>query len=466
MAITANQNTNPHNNTAPVVLNNDNYTDPITLATEMQARQGLPKEMLDQVFTDCENLVKDSWLGFLDMFQMNVSVRTKAVNFIETETPDYVIDDDGAVARALEVFTIDWTKVQGHATGEDSFFFRVNDTIMVVDDVKREIGVITAVNKSANTFTAKTRNGSAWTIKTSNLSIDVLGSDHDRGSCGPEGLMELRKRKSRVLNLVVMKDAIKASAGKRFAFQYKDEVKWYDDNTVTLMKRLNKKIAKTLMLDIESKTGSAALAAGKHGTQGLFDNLEENGLLHTGYIDTVAALEAITTYWDGLGYSNKEFIAHVDTIQYRHLEVIAGEIAKAKGVELHVILDNKLNNYSQFGFTALNKDGYTIYFSKWSLTTGNSPFGKKRIKDQMPKGIIMPMGTVETVIEGRTMQVPYIFKVYLDDSLTNPNAPAGMMRTFLSGGYNGDGDCEYSKITKSTTVGIACVVPEAITLIK
>lgn len=466
MPITPNQNTNPHNNTAGVVLNNGNYTDPITLATEMQSREGIPKKILDQVFTDVEKLVTNSWLGFLDFFQHNVAVSTKTVNFVETETPDYVIDDDGAVTRATDVFTIDWTKVQGHVTGESNFFFRVNDTVMVVDDLIREVGVITAVDKSANTFTAKTRNGSAWTVKTSNISIDIIGSDHDRGSCGPEGLMELRKHKSKVLNLINMKDAIQASAGERYAFRYKDEVKWYDDNTVNLMVRLNKQIAKTLMLDIQSKTGSSAATAGKWGTQGLFDNLEENGLLQTGYIDSVAALEAITEYWDGLGYSNKEFIAHVDTKQFNHLEIIAGKIAKDKGVELHVILDNKLTNYSQFGFKSLSLGGYTIHFTRWSLTTGNSPLGKKRIKDQMPKGIIMPTGLVETVIEGRTMMVPYIFKVYLDESLTNRDAPAGMMRTYLTGGYNGDGDCEYSKISKSTTVGIACVVPEAITIIK
>ncbi len=463
MAITANNNTNPHNNTAPVVLNNDNYTDPITLATEMQSRVGLPKEMLDRVFTDCESLVKDSWLGFLDMFQMNVAVKTKAINFVETETPDYTIDDDGAVSRATDTFTIDFSQVEGHETGVDEFFFRVNDVVMIVDDVKRENGVITAIDKSAGTFVAKTRNGSAWTIKTSNLSIEIIGSDHDRGSCGPEGLMELRKRTSRVLNLITIKDAIKASAGKRWAFEYKDEVKWYDDNTITLMKRLNKTISKSLMLDIQSATGSAAATAGKWGTQGLFDNLEKNGLLHTGYITDVAHLEAITAYWDTLGYANKEFIAHVDNTQFKHLEVIAGQIMKNKGVVLNVNLDNKPNNYAQFGFTTLEKDGYTIHFSKWSLTTGNSPMGKKRIKDVMPKGIIMPMGTVETVIEGRTMQVPYIFKVYMDES---PIGPAGMVRTYLDGAYNGRGTCEYSEISKSTTVGIACVVPEAITMIK
>lgn len=464
MAIT-NTPQNPHNNTSPNVLRNDNYTDPVTLAAEMQSRQGLPKEMLDKVFLDCEKLVKDSWLGFLDMFQMNVAVATNSINFVETQTPDYVIDDDGAVTRSADVFTIVPANIEGYESGEDYFFFRVNDVVMVVDSSKRESGVITAIDKANNTFTAKCKDGAAWTVAASNLTIDAYSNDFDRGSCGPEGLMEQRKRKSRTLKLVNIKDAMKATAGKRWAFEYEEEVKWYDDNTVALMKRLNVKIAKTLMLDTMSKTGSGAAGIGKWGTQGLFDNLKENALVNTGYITTPAHLEAITTYWDSLGYDNKEFIAHVDTTQFRYLEIIAGQIMKNKGVILNVDLDNKPNNYAQFGFTTLVKDGYTIHFSKWSLTTGNSPLGKKRIKDVMPKGIIMPTGTVETAINGVTKQVPYIFKVYQDNSMTDPTAPGGMMRTFLSGGHNGDGDCEYSKITKSTTVGIAAPVPESITLI-
>lgn len=458
--------TNPHNNVTPNMLTQDNYTDPIALAAKMAARRGLPQEQLDKVYTDCEDLVKDSWLGFIDMFQMNVGIKTNSLEFIETETPDYVIDDDGAVTRVANVFTVDWSAVQGYETGEDAFFFRVEDTVMVVDDSgKKEIGVITAIDKATDSFTAVCRNGAAWTVATSDLTIDVTGSDHDRASCGPEGLMELRKKKSRTLKLITIKDAMKASGGERWAFEDENgDVDWYDENTIALMKRLNDKISKSLMNEIESVTGSGAYTAGKYGTQGLFDNLEKNGLLSTGYITTETQLRAITEYWDTLGYKNKEFIAHVDRIQFRAFEVLAGTLITSLGAQINVNLDNKLDNYSRFGFVSLTIDGYTIHFSKWGLTDGNSPLGKTRIKDVMPKGIIMPVGTVKTTINGQEMNVPYIFKAYQDMAGMGVNS-AGMIRTFLSGGFNGDGDCEYSKITKSTTVGIACPVPEAVTII-
>lgn len=459
-----NRPTNPHNNTAPVLLNQDNYADPLEIARLFQQKAGLPKPVLDTISTHCEELVKDSWLGFLDMFQMNVGVETDYVNFIETETPDYIIDDDGAITRADNVFTIDWSLVEGHEDGEDAFFYRVDDVIAVYDNNGvKEMGVIQSIDKANNTFTALSREGANWSIDTSNLTIDVTGGDFDKGSCSPEGLMELRKKRSRTLKLITIKDAMEEKGGERWAYcDEKGDVNWYDENTMSLMKRLNKKIAKTLLLDVESKEGSGAYGIGKYGTQGLFAHLEEHALVHTGYITDVAQLEAITTYWnDDLGFREKEFIAHVDNTQYRHFEKIAGQIAKDKGVELHLILNNKDCNYSNFGFCSLTKDGFTIYFSKWDLTTGNSQLGKKRMKDAMPKGIIMPKGLVTTRINGTEKKVPYIFKVY-----QNMRKKQGMIRTYLTGGFNGDGDCEYSKISKSTTVGIAVVCPEAIVMIK
>jgi hypothetical protein len=226
---------------------------------------------------------------------------------------------------------------------------------------------------------------------------------------------------------------------------------------------LNTKIAKTLLLDIESVDGSGAHSAGKYGTKGLFQKLEEDGVLQSGYIQTEAHLEAITDYYDSLGLTTKEFVFHCDTQQYRYLESIASEIAGNLNINLELVLDNKPDNMMKFGFKALMKDGYTFYFSKWELKNGNSPLGKNRIADAMPKGIIMPKGTVKTMINGEERNVPYIFKAYQNMSLK-----PGMIRTFFTGGFaDGNGsDCEYLKITKSTTVGIAAPCPEAIVYVK
>lgn len=467
MSVLTQNNQNPHNNVTPNMLTQDNYTDPIALAAKIAGRRGLPQEQLDKVYTDCEDLVKDSWLGYLDMFNMNFPITTNSLEFIETESPDYVIDDDGAVTRTANVFEIDWTAVQGYEAGEDAFFFREDDVIAIYDDTKEELGVITAVDKANNQFTAVCKDGANWTVGTANLTIDVTGTDFDRASCGPEGLMELRKKKSRVLKLVTIKDAMQASGGERWAFEDENgDVDWYDENTISLMKRLNTKVAKALMRERESVQGSAAYSAGKYGTQGLFDNLEKNGLLSTGYISTLAHMQAITAYWEEeLGFKQTEFVAHVDRTQYRFFEQIAKEIATNLGIQLQAVLNNDNSNYSRFGFHSLTVDGYTIHFTKWGLTSGNSPFGKNRVTAKMPKGIIMPTGTVKTMINGREENVPYIFKVYQDLKGHGPNS-GGMIRTFLSGGFNGDGDCEYSKITKSTTVGIAVPCPEAVVYIK
>jgi len=454
---------NPNNNTSRNVFTTDTYREPFALATEIAGQNGLPEEILDKVHTDCEALVKDDWLAFLDMFQMTMPFETDYLEFVESQTPDTVIDDDGAVTRAADVFTIDFSAVEGWEAGENAFIYQVDDVIAVYDASKKEMGVITAIDPDNDQFTAVTRNGASWTVATTNLTIDVNGSDFDKASCGPEGRLELRKTKATILKLITIKDAMKTAGGKRYAFRLPTgEVRWYDDNTMMLTKRFNKKIAKTLLNDIESVNGSAAHTAGKYGTQGLFDKLRSDGLVSTGYLTDIAHVQALTTYWDSLGWGIKEMIAHVDRTQYRHLETIAAQVATRVSINMQVDMNNANNNYARFGFNSLEVDGYTIHFSKWGMTDGNSPFSKNRVTDQQPKGIIMPIGTVATKINGVDKTVPYIFKAYQDKGkLGKP----GMVRTYFTGGFNGDGDCEYAKVSKSTTVGLAVVCPEAITII-
>jgi len=456
---------NPHNNTSPVLLDDKTYRNPVDLLAEMQAKEGVPDEVLDRVISHCADLWQDSWTGFLDEYQHNIPFETDFVQFVEHETPDYVIDDDGAVARTGEDFTITWANVEGWVSGQNAWFFRIDDVIMVVDNTgKKEMGVITSMDSGTNTFTAKCREGASWTVATTNLTIDVTGSDFDRASCGPEGLLELRKTKTHILKLQIVKEAMEWTGGKAYKYDLeKERVAWYDDNTLELDRRLNDKVAKTMLLETESIDGSGAHTAGKYGTKGLFQKLEQDGVLQSGYITTEATLESITDYYDDLGIKTKEFVFHCDTAQYRYLEKIASEIATTLSIDLSLVLSNNTENKMMFGYSALKKDGYTFYFSKWELKNGNSPLGKDRIKDAMPKGIIMPKGTVKTMINGAEVQVPYIFKAY-----QNMKLKPGLVRTFFSGGFaEGNGsDCEYLKVTKSTTVAIGCPCPEAIVYVK
>ena len=463
MAITSTP-SNPFNNTPPVHFTDKNYADPFDIAALVAARRGLPQEILDQVHSDCLDIAKDSWLGFLDMFQMNIPFETDYVEFVETETPDYVIDDDGAVTRDANVFTIDPSAIEGYVANDDYFFFRVDDVISVYDNTGlRELGVITAVDKANDNFTAVCRQGAAWSGATTNITIDVTGGDHDRASCGPDGLLEHRRKKSIVLKLITIKDAMESTGGKRFGYCFDDkegEYAWYDENTIKLKKRLNRKVAKALLLEEESVSGSGAHSAGKYGTKGLFSKLEEEALVYTGYVTTEAELLTITAYYDSLGFAgDKVIMCHVDNTQYRHFEVIAGTIANRLNINFEVVLSNTEDNFMKLGFKSLTVDGYEFRFAKWRLTEGNSPLGKNRVKDAMPKGIWIPMGTTPTMIRGEVKNVPYVFKAY-----QNMKKSPGMVRTFFTGAYANTptNDCEYEKITKSTTVGIGVPCPESL----
>lgn len=457
----SNQPANPHRNTPPMVLTQGGYTDPY----QVVGQSGLPKEVYDTVVGHCREMMSEDTLGFLDEFQMTKSFRTDYVEFLETTTRDQVIDDDGAVSRSGNVFTIVPASIDGWEAGEDYFYFKVDDSIYVVDNNGlMEQGVITAVNKGANQFTAVSMDGAAWAGLTTNISIDTMGSDFDRCSCGPEGDLELRKTTSRFLKLATSKKAMKTCGGKRYAWCLDGEWKWYDENKMRVRKALNKEVSKKLLISIQSVDGSAAHAVGKYGTQGLFDNVKENGATFTGYITTEAELRTVTAYWDSLGLKRKEFVVQADTTQYEYLEVIAAGLADRMNVTVQINMENRLDNYARFGYTSMDIAGYTIHFKKWHLTDGNSSFGKNRIKAAMPKALFIPMGTTTSKINGVEQTVPFIFKAYQVFPEFNQN---NMVREFLTGAFapTPTNDCEYEKLTLSTTVGLVVICPELFVIV-
>lgn len=465
MAITAP--INPNNNTSPVLLDQSSYRTPVEVAALQAERGGLPKEAFDVVKTHCLEMMKDNLIVFFDMFNMDFTFRTDYVTFVEHETFDFVIDDDGAVSRTGNVFTIDPTEIQGYEVGEDYFFFRENDVVAVSDNLGvREMGVITAVNKAANTFTAVSRDGNAWSVAATNLTVDVTGSDFDKGSCGPTGLLERRKVKTHNIKFINLKEAMEVSGSinqYQYCFDGTDEVLWYDENQMKLDKRLYTKIAKTLLIDTQSTTASGAYAAGKYGTEGLFKQIETKGLNHTGYVDTLADLEAITDYYDSIGMPDMEFTFHCfDNTQYRKLEIIASSLAGTLNIDQGFDVSNSNDNMAAFGFRAIQKDGHKFYFNKIRLTEGNGAFSKNRVKDTMPHGIIIPKGTVPTEINGEIEQVPYVFTAYQELDLMK-----GKIRTFVTGGLAPipTNDCENVKITKSVNVAIGVPCPETLCII-
>jgi len=458
---------NPNNNTSPVLLNQSSYRTPVEMAALQAERGGLPKESLDVVRVHCLDMMKDNLIVFFDLFQMDFTFRTDYVTFIEHETFDFVIDDDGAVSRELNVFTIDPTEIQGYEVGEDYFFFRVNDAVAVYDNLGvREMGVITAIDKANNTFTAVSRLGSTWSVATTNLTVDVTGSDFDKGSCGPAGLLERRKIKTQNIKFMNIKDAMEVSGSLnqyQYCFDGSEEILWYDDNQIKLDKRLYAKIAKSLLIETESVVGSGAYAAGKYGTKALFAQIQSDGFNQVGYISTLADLEGITDYYDSIGMPDMEFTIHCfNNTQYRKMEVIASLLAGTLNIDMGHDVTNSNDNMAAYGFRAIQKDGHTFYFNKIRLTEGNGAFSKNRVAETMPHGIIIPMGTVETEINGKTEQVPYVFTAYQELDLM-----LGKVRTFVTGGLapTPTNDCEKYSITKSANVAIGVPCPEALCII-
>jgi len=458
------QPTNPHHNAPPVVIDQSGFTDPVVLAQLAQSQYGgLPKEAMDRITVDIKKLTDNNFLAFLEAYGMTLPVKSDTIVFVESTTPDRTIDDDAAVTRSADEFTIDWSAVEGYVNGDDSFFMKVNDNVTATDNTgKEEYGVITSIDKANNKFTAKCSDGASWTVDTQNLTLTFGGNDYGPGTCAPDGDLELRRQETRTQKLQTIKHAKDYKKGAKYAFCFNDgkTVKWYDKTMFELKDELNNKVNTTLLVAHESATGSGAYGAKKYGTLGLFQNIKTNGLWWNGYVTDVAHVKTILDYYTTLGIKTKQLMWWVDSTQYDYLEKIAVDYAKNKGVDVSIILEAKDELILKFGFKGFDMNEYEIRFKKWGLTDGNSPFGKKRIKGAMPKGMIVPIGLVPTVINGEKKDVPYLFKVYKDEELK-----PGQVRYYQDGGWLGNGSCEYAKLSASTTVTLVTPVPEALTII-
>jgi len=445
---------NAYNNNPPVLFTTDNYKDPFTVKAQVEEFGGLPKEAFDQIETDIEKLVRNDFLGFIDYFNLNIGFETDNVMFVETTTPDYVIDDDGAVTRDGNDFTIDFSAVEGYEEGENAFVYQKDMVITVYDDTgKEEQGVITEIDPANNKFTARTYDGADWTVATSNLTLSLEGSDFDKSSCSPEAPLEYRKTKTKSQRFQKVKTSLKATKGEKYKFCYEDGTwAWYDDNRIKAQKKHNDNIKKTLLKQHPAVENSGAFGVGKYGSLGLIPNLKENGLVYSGYVQTVADLDTILDYYeDDLALTTKEFSWHMDTTQMKYADAIARELNAMYNIQRNVDCMGLCN----LGFQQIQYRGFTIHFTKWSLTGGNSPYSKKRVV--MPKSILMPMGTIPTKINGEDRNVPYIFKAYRNDEWM-----PGMTRTIIDGAAVNNGTCEFKRITLSSDVALIVPVPEAI----
>jgi len=62
---------NPQRNTTPAHMSTSNYSDPFEVKALVESYGGLPKQSFDRIETDIKDIVEDSWLGFLDYYNLN-----------------------------------------------------------------------------------------------------------------------------------------------------------------------------------------------------------------------------------------------------------------------------------------------------------------------------------------------------------------------------------------------------------
>lgn len=165
-----------------------------------------------------------------------------------------------------------------------------------------------------------------------------------------------------------------------------------------------------MMLVLGEKAANTTLAGSTHdinGAEGLFAAVENRGIVHGGYVDTLAEIDDIIKALDKQGgameyavYSNRTQMLNLDD-----LIAAANNGAGANGSSFGVF-NNDQNMAVTLGFKSFNRGGYTFHNKAWKLLNEPTLLGQT----DYYKFIMIPM---DSVVDAKTgIAAPSLEKNY------------------------------------------------------
>lgn len=165
-----------------------------------------------------------------------------------------------------------------------------------------------------------------------------------------------------------------------------------------------------MMLVLGEKAANTTLAGSTHdinGAEGLFAAVENRGIVHGGYVDTLGEIDDIIKALDKQGgameyavYSNRTQMLNLDD-----LIAAANNGAGANGSSFGVF-NNDQNMAVTLGFKSFNRGGYTFHNKAWKLLNEPTLLGQT----DYYKFIMIPM---DSVVDAKTgIAAPSLEKNY------------------------------------------------------
>jgi len=160
-------------------------------------------------------------------------------------------------------------------------------------------------------------------------------------------------------------------------------------------------------------TGSAAEAAGKKGTQGLFAAVKDRGNVLTNFGGQIGDFDAILKNLDTQGAIEENMLFNNRSLSLAFDDMLAGLSSGAQGGVAYGLFENSSEMALNLGFTGFRRGSYDFYKTDWKYLNDASTRGASA-NGLGIEGLLIPAGTstVYDQILGTNIRRPFLHVRY------------------------------------------------------
>lgn len=311
--------------------------------------------------------------------------------------------------------------------------FREKETIILNDGSAENVAYITEVT-DADTFTAVSNLSGGFTIGTTGINCFVYGSEFGKGTRGMSESLEATPDIYENSPIIVKdKDSVNGTDATQIGWIQDVETGgfyWYLKSRAQTRQRFDDVLEMAMIEAKNVEAGSDAATAGKKGTEGMFEALDD-GNIFDGVADTLADFDSMLKRLDAQGsiqenmiFSNRDQSLAID-------DLVAG--LNNTTDSSYGVFNNDKNMALNLGFKGFTRGDYDFYKCSWKYlndpTTRGAFTGTGKVN-----AVLAPAGTTNVYDEvmGENANLPFMHVKYLASPTEDRR-----YRTWMTGGAVG-----------------------------
>ncbi len=290
------------------------------------------------------------------------------------------------VTRAGNVFT------------QPNHVFRLYETVHISDGNAKAHALIVAVDNDTFEVASYKTGGLPATLGTTGLKVFVTGSEHGKGTSGAEGTLttDLTHLSNKP---IILKDRFDVSGSDATQVGWVEtdngEYLWYLQSEKDGRRRWEDRLELSMLLGQKAEAGSEASAAGKGGTEGVFEAVQKRGNVFQGVADQLADWDSIIKRFDAQG-KIQDYTFYVDRDQSLAIDNLLGSLnAGYDGGISYGIFENDKDMAVDLGFKGFTRGTYNIFKTDSRLFNDPALLGAVDGNAGKIRGLLIPVGTSE-----------------------------------------------------------------------